>query len=83
MSADRGSGATLNFPHGLKQSLIALLGRSIAIGLEQLSEMLHYVGIGKELSPVRPPRRCFRVAHTVGRKNAVIALYQCERGDAL
>jgi len=57
MSGDGSSCATLNFTHGLKQSLIALLGRSIPIGLEELSEMLYYVGIGQKLSPVRSSRR--------------------------
>ena len=72
--SDASSRATLDFPHRLNQCLIAPLWRSIAIGLEQLAEILYYVGIGQELSPVRPPRRSFGVAHRVERKKAVIAL---------
>ena len=59
---------------GWPGSLIALLGRSVAIGLEQLAEILYYVGIGQELCPVRPSRSSFGVAHRVERKKAVIAL---------
>jgi hypothetical protein len=83
VSADGSSGPALDFPHGLKQSLIAPFWRSIAIGLEQLSEVLYYVWISQKLSPVCTPRRSFRVAHRVERKKAVIALHQCERRDAL
>ena len=49
--------ATLNVAHGLKQSLVTLLRRSVAINLQQFSEVAYEGGIGKQLGPIRTRRR--------------------------
>ena len=43
----------LDVAHGFQQGLVALLGRSLAIDLEQLSEMAHQGRIGQKLRPIR------------------------------
>ena len=58
-----GRSVPLDLPHHLEQSLLAGGGRSVAISLQQFSEMHQQVGVGEELGPVRSLGRRFGIAH--------------------
>ena len=60
---NRLSRGTLDVAHGLEQRLVAFLGGSIAINLEQFSEVADQRRVGQKLGPIRTGAGILRVAH--------------------
>ncbi len=59
------SRAALDVAHRLEQGLVTLLGGSIAINLQQLSEMAHQGRVGEKLCPIRTGAGILRVTHRI------------------
>ena len=65
------SDAAFDVSHCLEQSLVTLFGRSLAINLEQFSEVAHQSRIGQKPGPIRTCTGILRVSHkmdTIARK---------------
>ena len=59
------SRAALDVAHRLEQGLITLLRGSIAINLQQLSEVAHEGRVGEKLCPIRTGAGILRVTHRI------------------